>query len=657
VIAGSNNINNSGFSFDEIYDMVGNASGGVSFSQSGAFSVGDLSFGFGQGITTSSNLGASYANQQKDKFEVNGNYFFSYSDSFNDEKTSRENILPDSRFFTDTETNFNGSTNSNQGSANLEFDIDKTFRISVDPSFNVNRTNSVNNRNTISSDEDGNAINSNSSLTLEDGFQRRFSNELTLFKKLDTLGRYVRLTFTNENRLNSNLRNFNSIRNTFGDSPSEDILDQQTTTDTDNDKYSAEFTYRQPLAKELFLDFGYEYETSQQNNTRNVFDYNDALGTYSNFNQIQSSDFSFRNIQQTPFLGVRSNSEKFRFGVTMNYKFTILENQDDLQNTSFKKSYENVLINANANYTLGDNKRLSLWSSSRLNVPSVNQLQPIPNVSDPLNIVIGNPNLSPSSVNQTYLNYNDYNWKERTGIYVYIGLNSEKDRVSPITTTNEDLLRTTTYTNINGNYNIDGGFSYSKQIKKDSTYTIKYSFNPYMGYRKNIGFTNGSGLETSSLSLNPRASITFNYRELLELEPEYRISFTDTKYNLDGLDDVNFISHNLGLKLTTYWPENIVFGNDVTYSYNGNVGPGFKKDALFWNMSLGVQMLKKNVTLKVLAYDLLNQNINTRRTTGDDYIQDFQGTVLQRYFMFSASFKFDQFGGKKEKKGGMYSFD
>lgn len=657
VIAGSNNINNSGFSFDEIYDMVGNTRGGVSFSDSGSFRVGDLSFGFGQGITTASNLGASYANQQKDKFEVNGNYFYSYSDSFNDEKTSRENILPDSRFFTDTETNFTGSTNSNQGSANLEFDIDKTLRISVNPSFNVNRTNSVNNRNTISSDEEGNTINNNSALTLEDGFQRRFSNELTLFKKLDTLGRYVRLSFSNDNRINNNLRNFNSIRNTFGDNPSEDRLDQQTSTDIDNDTYTAEITYRQPLAKELFLDFGYEYGNNQQNNTRSVFDFNNGLGAYSDFNQLQSSDFRFSNIQQTPSLSIRHNNKKFRFGVTLNYKLTNLENQDDLQNTSFQKSYNNMLFSANANYALGENKRLSLWSNSRLNVPTVNQLQPIPNVNDPLNIILGNPNLSPSVVNQTYLNYNDYNWKERTGLYVYIGANVENDRVSPITTTNEDLLRTTTYTNVSGNYNLDGGFSYSKQIKKDSTYTLKYNFNPFMGYRKNIGFTNGSRLETTTLSLNPRASITFNYRELLELEPEYRISYTDTKYNLDALDDINFISHNFGLKATTYWPENVIWGNDITYSYNGNVGPGFDKDALFWNMSLGVQMLKKNVTLKVLAYDLLNQNINTRRTAGDDYIQDFQGTVLQRYFMFSASFKFDQFGGKKDKKGGIYYYN
>lgn len=657
VIAGSNNINSSGFSFDEIFDMVGNSGGGFSFNDSGAFSIGDMSFGFGQGITTSSNIGASYANQQKDKFEVDANYFFAYSDNFNGEKTSRENILPDGRFFTDTETNFSGSTNSNQGGANLEFDIDPTFRISLQPNISVSRTNSVNERNTWSSDEEGNAINSNTSLTLDNGYQNRFKNNLTMFKKLDTLGRYVRLSFFNDNRLNRNESNFNSIRTTFGDDGSEDILDQQTSNRTDSDSYNVALAYRQPLAKEVFLDFGYEYENYLQNNTKGVFDFDPTSGEYDSFNSLQSSVFKFSNIQQTPSLGIRGNGEKFRYGLTARYKMTNLENFDFLQNTSFDKSYQNVLFRANADYTLGENKRINVWSSSDLSVPSVNQLQPVPNVSDPLNVVIGNQNLAPAVNTRLYLNYNDYNWKDRTGLYVYFGLYSEKGRVSPITTTNEDLLRTTTYDNIDGNYNLNGGFSYSKQIKKDSIYSIKYSINPYFGYNKNIGFTNGSRLEASALSITPRVSTTFNFRELVELEPEYRMTINQTKYNLDGLDDVNFISHNLSFKTTTYWPENIVWGNDITYSYNGNVGPGFDKDALFWNMSLGVQMIKKNMTLKVLAYDLLNQNINTRRTTGQDFIQDFQGTVLQRYFMFSATFKFDQFGGKKQNNRSMYWSD
>ena len=281
-----------------------------------------------------------------------------------------------------------------------------------------------------------------------------------------------------------------------------------------------------------------------------------------------------------------------------------------------------------------------------LNLGSCN---PVPDVSNPLNVSIGNPNLRPAINRRVYFNYNNYNWKDRTGLFVYMGMVFRSDQVSPTTLTDEDFLRTTRYVNVDGNYNHYGGIGYSKELRKDSTLTIKVNFRPSLNLQKNVGFNNGARLEAKRFSFNPRVSTLFNYKELVTVEPEYTLSLNSTKYNLDHLSDIKFTSHNLQLKTTTYWPRNIVWGNDISYSYNGNVGPGFDKDALFWNASIGLQMFKKKATLKILGYDILNQNINTRRTTGEDFIQDFQGTVLQRYFMTSFTYKFDQFGGKKTR--------
>lgn len=648
VIAGSNNINNAGFSFDEIYDMVGNNSrGGVSINSNGGFAVGGLSFGFGQGIITSSNLGASYANQKKDEYEVSANYFFANSDSFNDEKTVRENILPTGSFFTNSESSFNGLTNSNLGGGNFEYNVDKTLQISIRPSLSVNRTDSKNVQNTLSTNETGDIVNSNSTLTSSDGVQRNFSNELTAIKKLDTLGSYVRLSFQNQNNESNNVSNLNSIREVFGDNPNQELLDQETVVDNENDRYQLNLRYRKALGKKFHLDFGYELDTRTENNNRIVSDFDTEANDYVLFNSMLSTDFNFKNTAHIPYLGIRNQTDKYRWGVTGYYRTTNLQNTDFLRQSDFSKDYTNFLLEVFGNYTIGKNKRVSVNYRTNFNAPRINELQPVPDVSNPLNITIGNPNLRPSIERNVYLNYNDYNWKERTGLFAYMGLTFQNDQVSPSTTTDDNFLRTTRYVNVDGNYNHYGGIGYTKEFKKDSTLSVKLNVRPYMNIQKNVGFTNGERLEAKRFSASPRLSLLFNYRELIEIEPEYTISLNSTKYNLDQFSDINFTSHNLNLKTTTYWPKNLVWGNDIGYSYNGNVGPGFDKDAIFWNMSLGLQMMKKNGTLKLLAYDLLNQNINTRRSTGQDFIQDFQGTVLRRYFMMSFTYKFDQFGGAK----------
>lgn len=641
-IAGGNNINNSGFSYDEINDMVGG---------SRAWDTGLLN-NYGNGITTSSNLGTSYANAKKDKFKVDGNYFFAYSDTYNDQRTNRENILPDSRYFTENTSNFNGSSNSNKGSANLEFDIDKTLRVSVQPNLGVNRTNSNNINNTFSRDENGELINSNERVSIDDGFQRNFSNRVTFMKKLDTIGRLVTFSFSNDNSHNKSTSNQQSVRQIYGDDASVQNLDQLSEVDGKRNQYELDASFKQPLVKNLFLNLAYNYSHDQRMNNKEVMDFDVDRGAYTLFNEDLSSNFDFRNEQQSPSLGIQHQGEKLHFRVNASYVLTDLDHTDHLQQSSFSNSYKNLLFSSNLRYTIGKNKRLSARYNSNLNIPNVNQLQPIPNISDPLNIVIGNPDLLPGINHNLNLNYNDYNWKERSGIFLYSGIYIQEDRVSATTETDENFLRTTRFTNVDGNYSGYAGGGYSKQIKRDSVYTLNFNLRPGLNFGQQVSFSNGVELKAKYLNMTPYASVNFNYKELLEVEPSYHISFNNTKYNLDNLDDINYTSQNAGLRLTTYWPKKLIWSNDMGYSYNGNVGPGFKKDALFWNMSLGLQMLKDKATLKMLVYDLLDQNINTRRTTGEDFIQDFEGTVLKRYFMASFSYKFDQFGGSKGQSGG-----
>lgn len=641
-IAGANNINNSGFSYDEINDMVGG---------SRAWDTGLLN-NFGNGITTSSNLGASYANAEKDKYKIDANYFFAYSDSYNDQQTNRENILPDSRYFTENTSNFEGSSNSNKGSANLEFDIDKTLRISVQPNLSVNRSNSSKINNTFSWDGDGELVNSNERVTVDDDFQRNFSNRVTFMKKLDTIGRLVTFSFSNDNSQNKSISNQQSLRQIYGDDPNVENLDQLSQIDGKRNYYELDASFRQPLVKNLFLNLGYTYSNDKRINTKSVMDFDGNSGGYTLFNEDLSSDFDFRNEQQSPSLGLHHQGEKLNLRVNASYVLTDLEHADHLQYSSFSNSYRNLLFSSNLRYTLGKNKRFSARYNSRLNIPNVNQLQPIPNISDPLNIVIGNPDLLPGVNHNVNLNYNDYNWRERSGVFVYSGINIQKDRVSATTVTDEDFLKTTRFVNVDGNYNGYAGMGYSKQIKRDSIYTLNFNIRPSLNFGQQVSFSNGVELKANYLNITPYVSTTFNYKELLEVEPGYGISFNGTKYNLDHLDDIKYTSQNASLRLTTYWPKKLIWSNDLGYSYNGNVGADFKKDALFWNMSLGLQVLKEKGTVKILAYDLLDQNINTRRTTGEDFIQDFQGTVLKRYLMASFSYKFDQFGGSRQQGGG-----
>ena len=95
--------------------------------------------------------------------------------------------------------------------------------------------------------------------------------------------------------------------------------------------------------------------------------------------------------------------------------------------------------------------------------------------------------------------------------------------------------------------------------------------------------------------------------------------------------------------------------SDLTY--NSNIAAGFDKNFYLWNTSIGYNFFKNQLLAKVKIYDLLNQNQNAQRTITPTTIVDSENTVLQRYVMFSVTFKLEKFAGKKKDEGGIFIED
>lgn len=646
ILAGGNNINSAGFSFDEVFDAVGRRGQGVSFNSRGSFNIGGMNFGGGQGITTSYNVGGNYADELSDKTEITADYFFASSETYNDSKTERENILPDRRFFTNSESHSDGGSDSHRANARLIFQLDSMTRLTVSPNFNTSLGDSRNVRTEVSIDEDGNVINDASTNNNSLNDRKSFSNDVNLIRKLNSKGNYLKFGFSNDNSRTDGTSKLLSENNVYGNNPSTLIRDQVTKTDNQSDSWNANVEWRQALIGKLFLDLGYSFDNSLRSDSRIVNDYDNVTGEYSSFNQALSSDFRFKSMQHSPSAGFNYEGEKLSVGLGSRMVNTRLSNNDYIQLVDFEKDFNNVLFNANVRYRLDRGKSFSTNYRSSANVPSVSQLQPIENISNPLNIIVGNPDLKPTISHNFFMNYNNFDFRTRSGIFMFGSFNFDNDRITNTTITDENFLRRTTYTNVNGNYSGNIGGHFNKQYKSEEGVMYRFRIGGNASLNNNISFNNNVKFTSKTFNYAPNVGLTFNYKEQFEINPGYSVGFNKTTYSLDRFEDINFMTHTFEVRATTYWPKNVVWGNDITYNYNGSVSDNFDKSAIFWNMSLGLKLWNDKGNLKLIAYDLLDQNINTRRTATEDYIQDTQGTVLKRYFMASFTFKFDQFGGK-----------
>ena len=653
VLAGGNNINSPGFSFGEISKMFGR-SGSRSFSSNGSFSIGGRSFGGGQGITTSKNAGANYADKLSKKADISGDYFYSDSNSDNVSSSQRETFLSDRSFFSNSSATSENETESHVVNLDYEIKIDTTLYLNIKPSFSYSKS-----QTTYNSDES--TFNSNREITNQSTLSslvkneaKNFRNNLELTKKIGANGAYVKAEINNTISRFDGDDDLSSNTNFFGASP--DVIRNQITDENrESNGLRTELTASIPLVKDKwFLNFKYGFETNKDENIRSTFDVNDNNA----FNTDLSTDFEYTDTKSTPGIKLRYKSKKFNTSFGANYVFRNLKSEDNLRNLNLERDFEALELSSYINYKVTKKASIYIDYNLRNQPPALSQIQPFTDVSNPLNTVVGNPNLEPTNSHRVYLGYNAYDWKEKSGLYTYSGITLINNNIVTKTLIDPTTLkRTTTYDNVNGNYNGYLGGSYSKTLKLDSIRSIKLRGGIYGNFSKNINFNNDIQYASNNISYSPNIGFEYVWNKMFEIKPRYTVSFTNNSFDIAAFEDQNFTTHKLNLETSTFFPKKFEWRNDINYTYNTNIADGFQKSAWFWNSSLSYSVLKDKglVTLKV--YDLLNQNTNASRVASLDYIEDQQSTVLTQFFMLNFSWKFNSLGKKGEsRKGGSHFF-
>ncbi|UJH92302.1 outer membrane beta-barrel family protein [Antarcticibacterium sp. 1MA-6-2] len=645
VLASSNNINSSGFSFDEVFDMMGRNARSLSFNSSGgSFGINGINFGSGAGITKAETAGVNFVNEWGKEYELSADYFFGRNDTETRTVIERENILPDSRFFYNSTSASNLVNDSHRANARFEWEPDTLTRISIAPRFNSNTSYSNRSSSATSLDEDRELVNSTETRDNEYLNSQSFSNRLDMIRRYGRRGAYSQLFFENSHQLQENENYFFSESEFFEDDVVE-VQDQFIDEDQNENQYNLGATQRFVMADKFFLDASYNFSSTNSSNKRYVFDLEPETGDYSILNNFLSSDFNSRSYKNIPNVGVNYEGEKWRLGTEIGLLNTTLETSNFLEEDSFSNSYNNLFLEANVRYEISRSKSVYLNYNSDAGIPSINQLQPVVNLTNPLNVFIGNPDLRPSYTQTLRGGYRNYDFSKRSGFFSYGSVTFIDNSIVSVTTTEEDLVRTTTYANVDGAINSNIGASYSKQFKKEKR-EFSYRLGMNANYDKRVGYTNEFLFNAKRYTLGPSLNLTYAIEDYFSLNPGYRLSYTESQYDINASRNESFTNHYLTLEATTFWPKNFILGNDISFNYFGNVSPGFDNTSLLWNISLGYKFLNDDATLKIKVYDMLNQNVSTQRMVGDDFIQDTQNLILRRYAMLSFTYKLSKFGGK-----------
>ena len=289
-------------------------------------------------------------------------------------------------------------------------------------------------------------------------------------------------------------------------------------------------------------------------------------------------------------------------------------------------------------YKFSKSRSLQVNYRANDNQPSLTQLQPVADVSNPLNIRVGNPDLKPSFTHDVDARFSDFNQeKQRSMMFMLRGSYTMNSIINKTTNDPETGGKVTTYMNANGVWNMMGMGMISLPLRNKKFYFNSHLF---LRYNRSVGFEDDHTYSSGNFSINVAPGMSFRTDVFeIQLRPTYGFQNTSS-----GQTNLNRNVHTYGGSAdATLYLGNFVFNTDVRFSQTSGYSAGYNTSQWIWNASLEYMFYKKQFTLAARAYDLLNQRKSIGRTSTANTVTDSWNNSLGRYVMFSLSYRFNTF--------------
>ncbi|MBY5951845.1 outer membrane beta-barrel protein [Algoriphagus marincola] len=649
----TNNINQQNFSSQDLAGLSANSGGGGRGGRGGGRwgGGGNNNFFVGNdiGIIATNALGLNYSDKWGKKVNFTGSYFFNNTNNTLRQITNEERIINESTSQFYQESLINNVENFNhRANARIEADLNDKNSIIITPSFSIQNNRTFSDRDALTLGNEGDSLSALRSISEAETKAFNISNNITYRYKFDkprrTLSTDISTTWSNRDQLSdleAASRDFQ--RNQL------DTTIQETDALNDGFNYRVNLTFTEPLGEKGMGTFGY-----QVSNNKTLADQKTRVFNEENLPVLDtalSNEFDNKFITQRLRSGYAYNNNGYSINLNLDYQFARLDNEAFFPEPGvFRRDFNNILPSANINYRnreSGFSWRIRYRTDT--DEPSVNQLQNVINNQNPLNLSMGNPNLGQSYNHNIFANIAKVNLEKSKTFFTFINYSATSNFIGNSTfvaaqdtlINGEVLLRPggqiSQPVNLDGNWRLRAFATYGMPIPK---LKLQFNTNTRIGFNRTPGMINGEKNLNDNIDLSQGITISSNISKNVDFSVSTTGTYTIVNSSLQANLDQNFYVQESNIRLY-YSPNNgkLFVGNTVNNMLYSGLSEGFDQSVWLWNIEGGFRFAKNNkAELKVVIFDLLNQNNSISRTVSDVAITDVFTNVLTRYGMLTFTY-------------------
>ena len=273
--------------------------------------------------------------------------------------------------------------------------------------------------------------------------------------------------------------------------------------------------------------------------------------------------------------------------------------------------------------------------------------------SNPLNIMLGNPNLRNARTHDMNISFTRNMEKQRlleTSVNAHI---YERRVAMGYVYDTQTGVRTITPDNVNGNWDLTGRVNYSARLDKNGKFT--YSTNTDATYINSVDLigTNPSPALPSRKGAVKSEVRTTNINETLKLNARFSAKASlnvkaDLHYmratsDREDFSTINVADFDYGVGGVFQIPLGLQFSTDLTmYSRRGYSDRSMNTNELVWNARLSRHFAKSGFTVMLDAFDLLGNLSNVRRTINAQGRTESWSIVTPHYAMLHVLYRLNK---------------
>ena len=652
------------------------------------------------GLTTKKWVGLNFFTKNE-KIELGGSARYNYTGNDVNSIGSTEDFLTSGNSFSNSNSQARNNSKDFHADFRMEWKPDTMTNIIFRPNVSFSKTDNLSNSEsgTFNSDpyslvdepndylnlekimmddplEDirVNAINSG---TLTDGKDLSVNGTLQVNRKLSSTGR--NLTFRGRFSYGDNVNkqytesetHYFQLLNYLQTGDSILIRNQYIHTPTKDFNYRAQLTYSEPIAKNTFLQFSYQFQYMYSESDRRTYDlYNNGLYNWGigdplpdNYESSEVDSLGryaeYRYYNHDASVALRFIREKWQLSAGMSFQpqHTVLSYKRGDYMVDTARNVFNFAPNIDFRYRFSKVSQLRFFYRGRSSQPSMENLLPITDNSNPQNIRVGNPGLKPSFSHNLRLFYNTYDAKKQRGIFSHASFQATQNSISNSRVYNEATGGwTTTPKNINGNWNLFGMFGFNTALK-DKRFNIS-TFTNVM-YQNNVGYLTDTQTRveqkntTTNLNLNERLRASFR-NDWLEVGLNGTVGYTIERDRLTPSNNQKPYTFSYGGFTNITAPWNMSLSTNLSnQSRRGYRDNSMNRNELIWNAQISQTFLKGDATLSLEFYDILHQQSNITRSLTSSGRSVYEYNGINSYCMLRFIYRLNIFGGKKVKREDM----